>query len=118
MRPDMGGQLIVARGPRGRARLAALAAQLERLELPHERLDDDGLRRCIRLSPEQDPGAPDDGPSGVRLPMAGTLHPVRFLAGLAKVVAGRETVSFSSRRGSPRLDAADRCVWSWPAAAK
>src|SRR5262249_48844660 len=74
----LSGQLIVARGPGGRRRLGVLASLLRQLALPGELLDDDALKHLIRLTL---PGGA--GPAAIRLPIAGTLHPVKLLAGLA-----------------------------------
>ncbi len=95
---EMGGQLVVARGRRGRSRLARLATELERLELPHEQLDDEALRRRIRLAPESIPAIAKDFPAAVRLPIAGTLHPVRFLHGLANAIEARNGTIFEQSR--------------------
>jgi gamma-glutamylputrescine oxidase len=72
---ERSGQLIVARGANSRRRLAALAALLRQLQLPHETLDADTLQRVLRLTPA--------APAALRLPIAGILHPLRLLAGLA-----------------------------------
>ena len=69
------GQLILARGSDGRRRLSALTALMRQLQLPHETLDADALRRVLRLSPAC--------PAALRLRTAGILHPLRLLAGLA-----------------------------------
>ena len=85
---EMTGQLVVAgRRRRGRARLAASAGLLARLDLPVEVLDDDALDRVIRL-----PGTghvEDPGPAALRLPRAGTLHPTRLVSGLGERVIAR-----------------------------
>jgi glycine/D-amino acid oxidase-like deaminating enzyme len=85
---EMTGQLTVAGEQRAsRARLAALAALHARLGLGVEMLDDDALERLIRL-----PGArryDGAGPAAIRLPSAGTLHPMRLVAGLAERVSAR-----------------------------
>ena len=87
---EMTGQLVVAgRSRGGRARLAVLAGLLARLGLDVglEVLDDNALARVIRL-----PGTPpfvDAGPAALRLPRAGTLHPMRLVSGLAERVIAR-----------------------------
>ncbi len=82
-----GGQLVVARSRAGRARLRAQAALMQRLELPHETLDDAALARHVRLLPDRERGS--DGPAALRLPEAATLQPVKLLAGLAERVEAR-----------------------------
>ncbi|HSD46038.1 MAG TPA: FAD-dependent oxidoreductase [Pyrinomonadaceae bacterium] len=81
---EMSGQIIVARTAAGRRRLKTQAALMDRLELPHELLDEKELDRVIRMVPA--PGKPEDGPVGLRLANAGILHPIRLLAGLAACV--------------------------------
>src|SRR5262249_4918081 len=93
----MSGQLILARGPGGRARLVKLAALLRRLDLPGEPLGDEELSRRLRLAARR-PGDPARGPAAVRLPVAGTLHPVRLLAGLAGRVAALGGTIFEQAR--------------------
>jgi gamma-glutamylputrescine oxidase len=78
------GQLIIARGGPGRARLAALAGQMEHLGLGVQRLDDAALADHVRLGYVAPASAA--GPAGLRLPIAGTLHPGRLLEGLARRV--------------------------------
>jgi glycine/D-amino acid oxidase-like deaminating enzyme len=75
----MSGQLIVARGRSGERRIDALAALLDELDLPGERLGNAALASLIRLQSSR----------GLRLPIAGTLHPGRLARGLAKAVVGR-----------------------------
>lgn len=90
------GQLIVARGPAGRARLAAQADLLERLRLPGARLDDAALATVLRLAPEPRTGR--TGPAALRLPAAGTLHPGKLLAGLAGRIVARGGTLFEEAR--------------------
>ena len=93
---EMTGQLVVARSPAGRTRVAALAALIRALELPAEVLDDEALARTIRLALCKRRSA--RGPAAVRLPVAGTLHPTRLLAGLAKCVTVRGGAIFEDAR--------------------
>jgi len=93
---DMAGHLIVARSRAGRTRVAALAALLEQLELPGELLGDNALDRLIRLAPPEGRGGP--GPAALRLPVAGTLHPIRLLSGLADRVTSRGGAIFENTR--------------------
>ena len=109
----MSGQLILARGPGGRARLRVLTGLLRRLDLPGDPLDDEMLQRALRLRP-QFTGDPRTGPAAVRLPVAGTLHPIRLLAGLAERVLALGGSTFENARvssigrGSPvRLEMAN-----------
>ena len=81
---EMSGQIVVARTAAGRRRLKTQSALMDRLELPHELLDEKELDRVIRMVPA--PGKPEDGPVGLRLANAGILHPIRLLAGLAACV--------------------------------
>ena len=83
----MTGQLIVARSQAGCARLAAHARLLKQLDLPGDTLDDEALDRAIRLSCSRACGA--RGPAALRLSVAGTLHPTKLLAGLARRVTER-----------------------------
>jgi gamma-glutamylputrescine oxidase len=84
---SLGGQLIVARGRRGRHRVARTARVLAELGLPLEVLDDAGLAGRLRLPP--DLRAPGLGPAALRLPVAGTLHPLKLASALADRVAAR-----------------------------
>jgi gamma-glutamylputrescine oxidase len=97
---ELTGQLVVARSPGGRARLAALAGLLDKFALPCERLDDAALGERIRLEPTRAAGSDARGPSALRLPLAGTLHPVRLLAGLAERVTSRGGSIFEGARVS------------------
>ena len=80
---EMTGQVIVARSPGGRSRLAAQAEILKRFNLPHEILGDQDLKRIIRLASLPGTQIREKGPAALRIPLAGILHPVRLLAGLA-----------------------------------
>lgn len=91
---SMGGQLIVARGRSGRARLAALVADLSRLQLPHQPLDDRELSAALRLAGH----ANGDGPAAVRLPTAGVLNPGLLVSGLARAVLRRGGVMYAGAR--------------------
>lgn len=93
---EMTGHLIVGRSAAGRARLGALAALMERLDLPVEVLDDGALDRAIRLAPWE--GWKGSGPAALRLPVAGTLHPIRLLSGLADCVTDRGGAIFETAR--------------------
>ena len=90
-----------------------MIALLRRLDLPGDPLDDETLHRTLRLRP-QFTGDPATGPAAVRLPLAGTLHPIRLLAGLAERVLALEGSIFENARvssighGSPvRLEMAN-----------
>lgn len=80
----MSGQLIIARGRDGPARLAKQAQLFGRLGLPHEPLDADALNRTLRLHSACVLHDSKNLPLGLRLPVAGTLHPGRLLYGLAR----------------------------------
>lgn len=95
---ELSGQLVVARSPGGRARLAALAGLLSKSGLPCARLDDAALDERIRLRPARTDGGGEKGPAALRLPVAGTLHPVRLLAGLAERVEARGGTVFEGAR--------------------
>jgi len=97
---EMTGQLIVARSPGGRARLSALSELLCKFELPCERLDDEALARRIRLNPARSRERIENGPAGLRLPVAGILHPVRLLAGLVERVEALGGTIFEGARVS------------------
>lgn len=92
----MTGQLIVARSDAEQARLAAQAALLQRLELPHERLDDAALEGAVRLVRRA--GRREGGLAAIRIPGAGTLHPTRLLAGLTLRVMIRGGAVFEGAR--------------------
>jgi gamma-glutamylputrescine oxidase len=110
---ELTGQLVVARSRAGATRVAALGRALQRLGLPGEVLDRDELARFIHL------GAAfgGDGAAAIRLPAAGTLHPLRLLLGLADRVTRRGGSIFEHARvraighGAPvRLELADGAV--------
>lgn len=84
---ELGGQLVTARGPSGRARVAATAAVLAELELPGQLLGDDALAERLRLPPAL--RAPGEGPAALFLPLAGTLDPLALAKGLAARVEAR-----------------------------
>lgn len=97
---EMTGQLIVARSPGGRSRLTALSSLLSKLELPCERLDDETLAHHIRLAPARASEGAEKGPAALRLPIAGILHPVRLLAGLAERISAMGGTIFEGARVS------------------
>jgi gamma-glutamylputrescine oxidase len=93
---EMNGQLIVARSQAGQRRVAATAALLQQLSLPGELLNDETLNQVIRLTP---PAKVDSNePAALRLPIAGTLHPIQLLAGLAERVSTRGGTIFEGAR--------------------
>ena len=91
---EMTGQLVVARSRAGAARLRTLAVLLERLRLPGEALDRDALERLVHLASTPAGAAP----AAVRLPIAGTLHPLRLLRGLAERVTQQGGQIFEGAR--------------------
>jgi len=93
---EMTGQLVVARSAGGRGRVAAIARLLAELELPGGVLDDDALDRTIRIAPAA--RAEGSGPAALRLPIAGTLHPLRLVLGLAESVGERGGTIFERAR--------------------
>ena len=93
---EMSGQIVVARSPAARARLAAQAALFDECGLPHATLDDDGLDRHIHLAPQR--SRPANGPAALRLPVAGTLHPMKLVGGLADRVIARGGRIFEGAR--------------------
>ncbi len=96
---QMGGQLIVARSAGGRRRLRAQAELMQRLALPVEILDDATLARTLRLRPLIAEAASFiAGPAALRLPLAGTLHPVKLAAGLAERVLARGGILYEQAR--------------------
>lgn len=84
---EMSGQLVVARTIGSRARLRVLANLLAELRLPGQNLDEEALARRVRLAPAR--GDAQHGPAALHLPIAGTLHPGKLLAGLAASVLAR-----------------------------
>lgn len=99
---QMSGQLVVARSPGGRRRLAAQAELLHALALPGESIDDDVLSRTIRLRPlhASRPSAAltDSGPAALRFPCAGILHPIKLIAGLSRCVQVRGGAMYAQAR--------------------
>jgi gamma-glutamylputrescine oxidase len=86
------GQLLRARGPADRRRLARQAELMQALELPVEVLADSA-----------GPGLPatgdaGDGPAALRLPHAGLLDPGKLVAGLADRAAARGVRLFGNAR--------------------
>ena len=102
----MTGQLVVAHGRSGRRRLARQADLMESLELPCERLDDNGLQPAPPPGNHR-PGGEAEGPAALRLPVAGILDPGRLVAGLSaavqrhggRIIEGAKVISVS--RGTP-----------------
>jgi gamma-glutamylputrescine oxidase len=90
----MTGHLMAALNPAGRMRLKAQSALMAALDLPFATMDDEALDRAIRL--ERSHGG--DGVAGLRLPIAGTLNPMRLLGGLADRVIARGGSIFESSR--------------------
>src|SRR5262249_4834800 len=93
---DMAGHLIVARSAADRVRVAVHAALLHARGLPGAPPDDDALDRAVRLARDRTPK--NDGPAALRLPVAGTLHPMRLLAGLAERVQARGGIIYEGAR--------------------
>jgi gamma-glutamylputrescine oxidase len=93
---EMTGHLIVARSAADRVRVAAHAALLRALGLPSAPLHDDALDRVVRLARARTPK--DDGPAALRLPVAGTLHPMRLLGGLAQRVQAQGGMIYEGAR--------------------
>lgn len=92
---EMTGQLVMGRSKGARARLAAQAALFDACGLPYAALDDGQLDRCIHLAtPPAYHGAGDRTPAALRLPVAGLLHPMKLLSGLAERVIARGGVIF------------------------
>ncbi len=96
----MTGQLVIARSNAARARLAAQAALFETGGIPFEMLNDSELAARIRLAPAPAHG----GPAALRLPLAGILHPMKLVAGLAERVVGRGGQIFEKTRVSAVRD--------------
>jgi gamma-glutamylputrescine oxidase len=105
---EMTGQLVVARGRGGRRRVAALASLLRRMELPGETVADAELERTLRLAPEA--AHRESGPAALRLPIAGTLHPVRLLGGLAERVRRRGGTIYENARVTRLGDGRPVCL--------
>lgn len=106
----MTGQLVVARSAGGRRRLAAQAQLLRALSLPGEALDEDELKKTIRLRPlrasatekslekRTEKSQADSGPAALRFPNAGILHPLKLTAGLGRCVRARGGVIYEQAR--------------------
>ncbi len=109
---EAGGQLIVARAPAERTRLARSAEVLAELEAPFEALDDAALGGTLRMTTRRQGTAP--GPAALRLPVAGTLHPLKLVRELAaRVVArggavyeGARVLAIAEETGATRLQLA------------
>jgi len=97
---EMTGQLVIARSGAARTRLAAQAALFEASDIPCERLNDAALAARIRLAPA--PG--HEGPAALRLPVAGILHPMKLVAGLAERVVAQGGRIFENTRVSMMSD--------------
>jgi glycine/D-amino acid oxidase-like deaminating enzyme len=95
---SMTGHLVIARSPVQRRHLAEQAILMRELELPYQALDDDALDRSIHLRRVSGQGTRT--PAALRLPVAGTLHPGRLLAGLADGVIARGGAIFEDTRVS------------------
>jgi gamma-glutamylputrescine oxidase len=93
---EMTGQLVVARSDAARARLAAQAALFKMSGIPCETLSDAALAAKIRLAPVSAHG----GPAALRLPLAGILHPMKLMAGLAERIVSRGGRIFENARVS------------------
>src|SRR5262249_53068345 len=93
---EMAGHLIVARSAADRARVAAQGALFRELGLPGEVIDDTTLDSAVRLARVRAPKIA--GPAALRLPVAGTLHPMQLLAGLAERVLARDGTIFEGAR--------------------
>ena len=102
----MTGQLVVARTPGGRRRLQQSLAVMQELALPVTALDDAETTRRIRLQPLVPHAAPLGGPAALLYPTAGTLHPVKLLAGLLARVRALGGELYEGVRVQ-RLEAAD-----------
>ena len=90
---EMTGQLVVARSRGGVARLRATITALQALSLPCEVLDRDELEQRVYLA-----ASAPQAPAAIRLPLAGTLHPLRLLHGLAERVVARGGQIFEHAR--------------------
>jgi gamma-glutamylputrescine oxidase len=104
----MTGHLVVARSRVDRRRLAAQAILMQQLRLPGQALDDDLLHRSIRVP--RSPGRQARTPAALRLPVAGTLHPGRLLAGLADRVTARGGVILEETRVTALGDGRPVCL--------
>lgn len=92
----MTGQLVIARSDAARARLATQAHLFDTTGIPHETLSDAKLAERIHLAPARG----HHGPAGLRLPLAGILHPMKLVAGLAARVIERGGQIFEKARVS------------------
>jgi gamma-glutamylputrescine oxidase len=106
----LGGQLIYARRPSERRRLAVQARLMEKLGLADsvEVLDDRALAARLQLAEcaltnTQSP-QPAAGPAALRFPTAGVLDPLRLLVGLCERVLAR---GGAVHEGTRVLDIAD-----------
>lgn len=93
---ELSGQLVLARSPQESRRLATTLATLRALDLPVEVLDEQAASRAVRLRPRR-PGALP-GPAALRHPIAGLLHPLKFLNGLAARVRSRGGAVYEAAR--------------------
>src|SRR5207247_1234275 len=95
---QMRGQVMLARTQAGRYRLAMQAALLEQFNCPVERLDNAALNTSIRFAPALVGSDRLQGPAALRLPVAGILHPMRLLSGLADAATRRGGAIFETAR--------------------
>lgn len=93
---EVSGQLVVARAPAERTRLARSAAVLEQIGAPFTALDDAALRDALRLTTRR-PGTAS-GPAALRYPVAGVLHPVKLVRELAARVVARGGAVYEGAR--------------------
>ncbi len=95
---EMTGQIVVARSQGARARLAMQSALFATCGLPYEPLDDEALALRIHLAPPPAQNSSQRGPAALRLPVAGILHPMKLVAGLAERVIARGGQLFEGAR--------------------
>lgn len=80
---EMSGQLVIARSRSEQRRLAAVYEVMRELDLPVQRLDQQEAERVVRLRPRRGGPVAGQGPSALRYPTAGVLHPGKLVQGLA-----------------------------------
>lgn len=113
---EVTGQLVVARAPAQRLRLARTAEVLEKIGAPFTALDDEALADTIRMTGRGCVDKP--GPAALRYPVAGAVHPVKLVNGLARRVVARGGVVYEGARvlalqeetSTTRLDLANGSV--------
>ncbi len=106
---QLGGQLVYARSPAERKRLASLAALMARLGLGGavEVLDDAACAARLRLAL----GSASRGPAALHFPTAGVLDPLRLIVGLCQRVQARGgQVHEGSRVLELASEAGDRAI--------